>query len=67
MATTTRLAPGRYVTTDGRHEIVRAFDTAEWHLFEHEDGVTGEWCNTFPTKRDALEATARLAASSKEN
>lgn len=62
MATTKRIAPGIYRTPDG-YEIRKVEDwdgqglVAGWHLIDSD----GEYCNTFPTKRDALDATGELA------
>lgn len=60
---TKRLAPGLYVTADGRYQIQRV-DPREWggegqvvwHVYENDNGVQGEYCQSYATKADALEA-----------
>jgi hypothetical protein len=70
--TTTRLAPGLYVTTDGQWRIQDARQQGDnpgtrpgWHLLRASPEVPGEWDygNTYPTKIQALEAAAEWAAT----
>jgi hypothetical protein len=62
-----RLSAGTYATRDGRYEIERVqYDTGEvvWNLVIVDKGGHREWCQTFPTKRDAVDGLADCRAPS---
>ena len=65
-----RIAPGHYVTDDGRYHIQRGEDHAGrmvWNTFEGDPAsVRSEWMQNFATKAEAansLEATQAVQAS----
>ena len=67
MATTvTKVRAGLYVALTenaGAFEIERSWDGRGWHVYEQTwDGYRGEWCQTYATKAEAVEAVSRQSA-----
>jgi hypothetical protein len=66
--TSTKLGNGHYLIGGGRFIVRRVSPKqlgetgpVQWQMFEaREDGTEGEWCQTFDTKAEAIEAAASI-------